>query len=251
MKQIIFIIFTIVLQVQASAQFTGIGPIKVGSSEASFLGQLQDEFNTKLDVYTDKESKRLRDEWTSFLLASNLNLKIYQLQGSETVRTWPVTLNGEKARKLAELVEPFHFYYVPAYQVGSISLKDIFVTVRDGQVQMIEMNYSNELIAAAREKYSPAMLLDTAYDITCKFVMTGVPKSEKVIKHITTWKTDDVDVLAVQSLDYNSECKQVLVSSIQFASTDILKYIMSINDSDKQKKDAEMKANKTKLKEKI
>lgn len=235
MKKILLIItlfpFTLFAQ-----QFSGFGDIKIGNEEKAFIENISKLFESKIQIVDDKKASQSRIEWIMIGNDPNKKSQLYLLQLKYGIIAWPMVLHEPDAAKLSEMQSDCKFYYIPKYQVGSSMIKNIFITCRNGKIVLIETDYDQNIIVAAKEKYKPTVSLDTAYSIECTYLISGAKESKKVVKQINMWEYSNLIAKTVIIGDYDEKCKDIMSLYIKFSDKEFLLYMDDLEKKNKEKK---------------
>lgn len=230
--------------------FNGFGTIRIGISEEDFLNGVTPEIKGKIQIITEKNLPKAKEEWMRYLIHENEPQKLYQLKYSRDYVEWP-GYSENKSFSLSKHLDSCKIFYLPKYTLGHIKLNDVFIVFKNNQLQLIELDNNEDLLKAAREKYIPTHFMDTAYKIKCVFVVSGVPDEKLVSKTFIDWNYNNLSIEASSGLDYDKECKTVVWGFIRFITKD-LDLFLDTNSNSQKKKTIEQEKNKiNSLKDKL
>lgn len=245
------LLFLLVPVSSLAQQFSGFGNVRIGTNESDFVKAITNEVGNKLFVITEKSYADFNTQTTKYILNDNEPPRLYQFKIPEDKMYTPISFYGRDTKKLFKYQDSLSIYYLPVYKVGEITIKDVSVVCHRGNVVLIELRNEPDLIKAAKEKYPATFSLDTSYSVVCTYVVSGVKKEEKALKRIDQWKYTDSFVESNLSLEYDSKCKSVLVSSIKFESSLFLTWYLRVVLNENEKKEMDDEKKKQSVKEKI
>lgn len=230
-------------------EFKGVSSIKIGASYSEVFDNLSEGKRIKPIEVNKKNYDNISLEWTKYLLGNIQDIRAYKMsdEKEEYPMFWPSSIHGQDTKFLSNHDKNFKIYYIPLFFIGEKKIKDIYLTFRNDSLLLIETGYDDELIKAAIEKYKPTVKIDTAYKITCTYVISGVNKEVAVLKRVYEWNYPDHNVFSGASMDYDNSCKPKIVSVLKFSSKSIISRIDELKSQSKKQEQEE----KDKLKKSI
>lgn len=246
------IIITLLLipAIASTQEFNGFGNIKIGLPEQEFIKSITDEFKSKVVQVTEKKHIDLMLEWATFGIDEKQKPKAYKLIHEDDFLYWPYSSSNRHIKKLVTHDKSTTVYYIPVYKIASIKLENIFISFNSGSLSMINLDYDDELVKAATEKYIPTTQKDSIIRVQCKYVYTGAKTEEIGLYKQTEWDNENSLALAYYDTHF-IDCKRDPIVFISFRSKSIIDFVKKKEDEELIKKKSNESKKTDSLKSKI
>lgn len=249
MIKIIFILFFLPI-VGQSQEFNGFDNIRINISEEEFQAIVGRDFRSKVINVTQKKYLDILNDWMMAKINEKKSIKVYKLVNDDDFLYWPASSNSKYIKKLISLDNTTNAYYIPTYPLAGIVLNDIFIAFNSGKLSTIIMDYNNELVKVATEKYPPQINIDSIIRVQCKYVLTGAKTEEIGLYHYTEWNNSNS--ITVGNYDTHFiDCKRDPIVFISFRSKYIIEQMKRKEEEDLLKRKSNELKKADSLKSKI